>query len=799
MDSTRRVIELPELIPVLPVRNTVIFPNAAVPLIVGRTKSVQSVQQAERQGDLLLVVAQKDATKDEPVVEELYRIGVICLVSKVTQVEKESYQLIVNGLFRFRITEFIEGGKFLSAKGYQLPEGTLNLSPKTETLAMEVKEMGKTILNLSSIPGSEQIVKLLQQLDEPAQIADLCSTFLQLSIPIKQEILETLDVEKRLETLLGHMVREKEKLLLQNEIQTKMMERLSKDQRDHLLREQIRTLHEELGDESNLVDELSKKIESLGLPADAKKTAKEELSRMQSVPRSSPEYHVIRTYLDWLVALPWQKTSGKEAKDLNLLEAKNVLDEDHYGIEKVKKRILEHLAVSKLKNDIKGQVICLLGPPGVGKTSIAKSIAKALGRTFIRTSLGGVRDEAEIRGHRRTYIGALPGKLIQNMKRAGTKDPLMLLDEIDKVGNDFRGDPSSALLEVLDPEQNTTFMDHYLDVPFDLSKVFFITTANQIETIPSALRDRLEIIEMSSYSRKEKLEIAKAHLVPKVLAEHGVTDKDVIVPENTVQELIDSYTREAGVRQLSRELAGIVRYAASLIAMDASNKPVTLSVDKLETILGNKKYHHDTASDEKKTGVVTGLAWTPVGGEILKIEVTQMDGKGKLILTGSLGDVMKESAQIALSLLRSRLGTKISLPFDRLDYHIHVPSGAIPKDGPSAGVALFTALYSLMENKPVDSKTAMTGEITLSGNVLPVGGVKEKVLAAHRAQVRRVLIPEKNAGDINEISPDIRKEMEFFFVKDIAQVLKITGLVADTLELPQMPPPQSIQLQLPVN
>ncbi len=799
MDSTRRIIELPELIPVLPVRNTVLFPNAAVPLIVGRQRSVQSVHQAERQGDLLLVVAQKDASKDEPSSDELYRIGVICLISKVTQVEKESYQLIVNGLFRFRITEFVEGGKFLAAKGYQLPEGTLNLSSKTETFSLEAKELGKTILNLSSIPGSEQIVKLLQQLDEPAQVADLCSTFLQLPIPIKQEILETLDVEKRLESLLGHMLREKEKLLLQNEIQTKMMERLSKDQRDHLLREQIRTLHEELGDESNLVEELRLKIENVGLPADAKKTATDELTRLQTVPRSSPEYHVIRTYLDWMVSLPWQKTTAIESKELNLAEARATLEEDHYGIEKVKKRILEHLAVSKLKNDIRGQVICLLGPPGVGKTSIAKSIAKALGRTFIRTSLGGVRDEAEVRGHRRTYIGALPGKMIQNMKRAGTKDPLMLLDEIDKVGTDFRGDPSSALLEVLDPEQNTTFMDHYLDTPFDLSKVFFITTANQLETIPSALRDRLEIIEMTSYSRKEKLEIAKTHLVPKVLVEHGVTPEDVVIEPGTIQTLIDSYTREAGVRQLSRELASITRYAASQIATDPALKPIVLRPEKLEVILGHQKFFSETAAEEHKAGIVTGLAWTPVGGEILKIEVTQMEGRGKLILTGSLGDVMKESAQIALSLLRSRLGRNHSLPFDRLDTHIHVPSGGIPKDGPSAGVALFTALCSLVENRPVDSKIAMTGEITLSGNILPVGGIKEKVLAAHRAQIKRVVLPERNAGDLKEVGPEITKELEFFFVKDIAEVLKITGIISDTATLAPIPTPSAIQLQLPVN
>ncbi len=568
MEGMKRVIEMPEVLPVLPVRNTVLFPNAAVPLIVGRPKSVNGVKRAQQQGDVLLVVAQRESGKEDPSHDDLYRLGVVCLISKVTQIENESYQLIANGLFRFQITQYVDADGYLGAKGHQLPDTMAIRTSRAETLAEEIKQLARSILNLASIPGADSLLKLFDQIDDPGQIADLCSTFLHLNVPLKQELLEMQDLEKRLQQLLDHMVREKERLVLQGEIQAKMMERLSKDQRDHLLREQLKTIHEELGDDHNLQDDFAERIEEAQLSPEAKKVAREELSRLAVVQRSSPEYHVIRTYLDWLVNLPWAKMSAPPSEEVSLEKARQILDEDHFGIEKVKNRIIQFLAVNKLKRDMKGPILCLLGPPGVGKTSIGKSVARALGRKYIRTSLGGLRDEAELRGHRRTYIGALPGRLIQSVKRAGVRDPLMVLDEIDKMGQDFRGDPASALLEVLDPEQNNTFLDHYIDVPFDLSSVFFITTANMLETIPPALRDRLEVIEMTSYSKAEKMVIAQRHLIPKLLEDHGIGPHQLEIPPHTVEAVIEGYTREAGVRNLKRELAHLCRSAADIMAKE---------------------------------------------------------------------------------------------------------------------------------------------------------------------------------------------------------------------------------------
>lgn len=784
MEGIPKMIELPDLIPVLPVRNTVLFPNAAIPLIVGRPKSVQAIREAQKRGDLLLVIAQKDSAKDNPHHDDLYQTGVVCLISKVTKVENDSYQLIANGLFRYHVTEYVEAEGFLAARGTQLAELTRENSTWIETLTPQIKQMGKAILTLAAIPGSDALIKLFNQIQDPSQLADLCCTFLNLSVPVKQQLIEISSLDERLKTLLEHMIGEKEKLVLQNEIQGKMMERISKDQRDHLLREQLRTIHEELGEEGSVQDELAKKIEEAGLSSEAKKIAKEELSRLAMVQRSSPEFHVIRTYLDWLISLPWQKASAKAATEIDLNGAKRILDEDHYGLEKAKKRIIQFLAVNKLKNDLKGPLLCLIGPPGVGKTSIGKSIARALERQFVRMSLGGVHDEAEIRGHRRTYIGAMPGRIIQSIKRAGVKDALIMLDEIDKIGIDFRGDPASALLEVLDPEQNHTFVDHYMDVAFDLSRVFFITTANVMETIPPALRDRLEIIEMTSYSKAEKMEIAKRHLIPKILEEHGIAKEQLKLPDETVGILIDSYTREAGVRELTRRLSDLCRAAAEELASDHPPQQVDLSPERIETLLGPRKFFMDEVEKRPKAGVVTGLAWTPAGGQILNIEVTRMDGKGNLILTGQLGDVMKESAQIAVSLLRSGWGHKISLRFDKSDFHIHVPSGAIPKDGPSAGVAIYLALVSLIEKKAVDPKLALTGEITLRGMVLPVGGIKEKVLAAHRAGIRIVCLPRKNEGDLQDVSEDVRNQLRFHFLSDVSDTLRITGLGNFAPELP---------------
>ncbi|NBX67962.1 MAG: endopeptidase La [Proteobacteria bacterium] len=776
MDASHKNIELPEIVPVLPVRNTVLFPNTAVPLIVGRTKSIRTVRQAQKMGDLLLVVTQKDPSKEKPEVQDLYSVGVVCLISKITQLEKESLQVVANGLFRFQITEILEHDGYLAAKGFQLPEITSTYTERVETIASEIKQLGKTILTLSGAPGSEALIKLLNQIEDPAQIADLGCTFIHLNTAAKQRLLEISDLEERLHSLLSEMLREKEKLLLQSEIQNKMMERLSKDQREQLLREQLKTISEELGEETKTSDGLSKKIDEAGFPEDVLKIAKEELKRLNSIPKASPEHHVIRTYLDWLLAVPWSKTSGTPSEEISLSQAREILESDHFGIEKVKKRILQFLAVAKLKKDMKGPILCLSGPPGVGKTSIAQSMAKALGRNFVRISLGGVRDEAEIRGHRRTYIGAMPGRIIQAMKRAQVKDPLILLDEIDKLGSDFRGDPSSALLEVLDPEQNHTFTDHYLDVPYDLSNAFFVTTANMLETIPPALRDRLEIIEMSSYSKLEKMEIAKRHLIPKVIKDHGISEAQLTIEDEALGHVIEAYTREAGVRNLTRELAHLCRGAAEKLAGEKPPEKINILKADVETILGPQKLFPEVIEAEVKPGIITGLAWTPVGGEILQIEVARMEGKGGLTLTGQLGDVMKESAQIALSLLRSQIGKSGDIRFDQSDFHIHVPAGAIPKDGPSAGTAIFLALMSLIQNKPISSKLALTGEITLRGNVLPVGGIKEKIIAAHRAGVTTVLLPEKNAGDLKDVSDEIRSQLTFHFIKDIAQVLSIAGL-----------------------
>ena len=776
MDGTTKNIDIPELIPVLPVRNTVLFPNTAVPLIVGRTKSIKTVRQAQKMGDLLLIVTQKDPSKEKPETQDLYSVGVVCLISKITHLEKESLQIVANGLFRFQITELVEHEGYLAARGFQLPEIASTDTERAEALANEIRQIGKTILTLSGTPGADALIKLINQIEAPAQLADLGCTFIHLNTASKQKLLEISDLEERLNVLLSEMIREKEKLMLQNEIQNKMMDRLTKDQREQLLREQLKTISEELGEESKSNDGMAKKIEEAGFPEEVLKIAREELKRLNAIPKASPEHHVIRTYLDWLLAVPWSKTSGTPSDQINLQAAREILEAEHFGIEKVKKRILQFLAVAKLKKDMKGPILCLAGPPGVGKTSIAQSMAKALGRNFVRISLGGVRDEAEIRGHRRTYIGAMPGRIIQAMKRAQVKDPLILLDEIDKLGNDFRGDPSSALLEVLDPEQNHTFVDHYLDVPYDLSNAFFVTTANMLETIPPALRDRLEIIEMSSYSKLEKIEIAKRHLIPKVLSDHGIAAETLKITDEALGHVIESYTREAGVRNLTRELAHLCRSAAEQLAAENPPSSITVREGDIESILGPQKLFPEVVESEVKPGIVTGLAWTPVGGEILQIEVARMEGKGGLTLTGQLGDVMKESAQIALSLLRSQIGKSLEIKFDQSDFHIHVPAGAIPKDGPSAGTAIFLALASLLQNKPVSCKLALTGEITLRGNVLPVGGIKEKVIAAHRAGVTTVLIPEKNAGDLRDVSDEVKTHMTFHLVKDISQVLTLAGL-----------------------
>ncbi len=787
MDSVNK-LELPSLLPVLPVRNTVLFPNAAIPLIVGRAKSISAIAEAQKGSSLLLVLAQKDGSIDEPVHEDLHRTGVVCLISKVAQTNAESYHLLANGLFRYRVTEFLDCDGYLAARGHQMH--TLPAKgPRIDALAEEIQGLGKAILALTSIPGSDSLSKLFSQIQDAEQIADLCCTFVNISVELKQELLQCVDLETRLTRLLQLMLKEKERVALQSEMQSKMMERLSKDQRDHLLREQIKTIHEELGEDSGSNEDLKRKIERANLPKDALKVAKEEAGRLAVVHRTSPEYHVIRTYLDWILALPWSHGSAPDCGGIDLALAKKILDEDHFGIEKVKTRVLQFLAVNKLKKDLKGPILCLVGPPGVGKTSLGKSIARALGRKFIRTSLGGIRDEAEIRGHRRTYIGAMPGRIMQGLKRCGVNDPLMLLDEVDKIGLDFRGDPASALLEVLDPEQNNTFTDHYVDVPFDLSHVFFILTANVLDTIPAPLRDRMEVIEMSSYSKAEKLEIALRHLAPKLLADHGISPCELSLSREIISLVIEDYTREAGVRHLTRQLAHLCRGAAEKLTASSRPPRVEMGTKEVERILGPRKFFAEVVEERTQPGVATGLAWTPVGGEILHIEVSRLEGKGNLILTGKLGDVMKESAQIALSLLRATWTRPLALRFDKIDFHIHVPSGAIPKDGPSAGVPLFLALVSLVEGKSLPRHIAVTGEVTLRGSVLPVGGIKEKVLAAHRAGIKIVGLPERNIGDLAEVSEDVRNQMQFHFLKHVDDALKLVQITPPPITYPSVPKP----------
>jgi ATP-dependent Lon protease len=784
MDPTANpVLSLSDPLPILPVRNTVLFPNTASPLVVGRPKSIEAVRQAQRAGDLLLVVAQKDGEKNDPEPEDLHPVGVVCVISKITQTPHNGFQIVASSLFRFRISEFFPSVGFLSARGEQWPDVAAANTGKTETLAKETKKLALKLLSMLGTSGVDSAVKILSDLESPEKIADFCCSFLSRPLSTKQSWLEDRDLEHRLNTLLDEFVIEREKVTLQSEIQSRVMARASKDQREHFLREQLRTISDELGEDSGH-DDWTSKIEAAGLSAEAEKVARAEAARLTHVPRSSPEYQVIRTYLEWLTILPWSKTT---AKQFSLKEAKAVLDQDHFGLEKVKARISQFLAVRKLRADLRGPVLCFVGPPGVGKTSLGKSIATALGREFIRTSLGGVRDEAEIRGHRRTYIGALPGRIIQSLKRAGSKDPVMLLDEIDKVGSDFRGDPASALLEVLDPEQNHSFIDHYLDVPFDLSSVFFVTTANSLDTIPGPLRDRLEVIEVTGYSLSEKTEIAVQHLVPKLLKEHGMTPERVKIPRSTIQSIISDYTRESGVRGLSRQLAQLLRATAETLASDDPPRSVDCTPDTLDTTLGPRKFFPENVEESRQAGVVTGLAWTPTGGQILHIEATRMEGKGALILTGQLGDVMKESAQIALSLLRSQWGQEFPIRLEKTDLHIHFPAGAVPKDGPSAGAALYLALASLLENRPIDPRIAVTGEITLRGQVLPVGGIKEKVLAAHRAGVRLIALPRQNHGDLREVPAEVRSELRFHFVREAKELLSLAGLSGEPPEIP-LPP-----------
>ncbi len=763
---------LPETLPILGLSDIVIFPGTATPLLVETPQSVRLVDDVVAGDRFLGLVLQRNPEADTPRPADLWLHGCAGRVRKMLKFPDGTVRILVEGLRRFRIKEFISESPYLVARVEKLKDvvdTTLELAALTRNAARDFQEIVKLSPTLA-----EEVKSAAMNAEDPAQLSDLIAANLNLSLQERQHLLELPEAKARLSRLLPLLSRELEVLKLGSKIQNEVVTSMSKNQRDFFLREQIRAIQRELGEVDSgaaEVKELREQVEANHLPEEPKKIALKELDRLQQMPPAVAEYTMARNYVDWLINLPWAKFTEDK---LDLADAAALLDQQHFGLTKVKDRLLEFLAVIKLKHQLKGPILCLVGPPGVGKTSLGKSVADALGRKFARISLGGMRDEAEIRGHRRTYVGALPGRIIQSLRRAESSNPVILLDELDKVGSDFRGDPASALLEVLDPGQNSSFNDHYLDVPYDLSRVLFITTANWLDPIHPALRDRLEVIELPSYTASEKLQIAKRHLVPRQLEEHGLKKKLVRFPDATLRRVIQDYTREAGVRQLEREIAALTRKSARKIA-EGAKQPLTIASKELTDYLGPVTFTSEIAERISQHGIAIGLAWTPVGGEILFIEATRMPGKGQLILTGSLGDVMKESAQTALSFLRNRadsLGINAG-DFEKCDVHIHVPAGATPKDGPSAGLTIVAALASLFTRRRVRSDLAMTGEISLRGRVLRVGGIKEKVLAAARSGLKMVILPEQNRNDWLEVPVEVRDKMKVHFVNEISQVFAV--------------------------
>ena len=768
-------------LPVLPLRNTVLFPNQIIPIYIGRKQSLKLVTDVSKQSDkTIIVVAQKDGSVENPKGDDLYEIATLATVMKIFDMPDNSKSAIVKGIKRVKIKRFINYAEYFKCD-YENIEEVSSEFDETEVNAMcgNLKSLFANLINVAPYLSEEQS-NVLINIQKPEKISDKAISLMNISTSEKQEILEEFDIHSRLEKALVLINREIQRIELGERIQADVQDEISKTQKEYYLREQMKAIKKELGeDESNLeIKEIEDKIKKAKMPKEVLKVANKELDRLLKIPTHSPEYTVTRTYLDWLVELPWSKES-KDNEDIKYAE--KVLNEDHYGLKKVKERIVEHLAVRNLKRSrskkgskIKSPILCFAGPPGTGKTSIGKSIAKSMGREFVRISLGGVRDEAEIRGHRRTYIGALPGRIITSLKKAGTKNPIFILDEIDKLGMDFRGDPSSALLEVLDPEQNFSFNDHYLEVDFDLSNVMFITTANRVDQIPGPLRDRMEILEFTGYIQDEKLQIAKKHLLPKAIENHGLKKSEIEVSDEAIATTIESYTREAGVRNLERQLANLCRKTAKDIATKVKKK-VKVTPEVVEQYLGPKVFFSEVAERTNKPGVVVGLAWTAFGGDILFIEACKMPGKGMLKLTGKLGDVMKESAQAAFSYIRTNAKKYGIDPnfYKKHDIHIHVPAGAIPKDGPSAGVAMITSMVSLLTNKPVKSMLGMTGEISLRGNVLPIGGLKEKSTAAHRSGLKEIIAPHLNKKDLEEIPSKVKKDLKITFVKDVEEVVKL--------------------------
>ncbi|MBI5167102.1 MAG: endopeptidase La [candidate division NC10 bacterium] len=764
---------LPAVIPLLPVRDVVIYPFMILPLFVGRDKSIRAVDESLSRDRIILLVAQKDAEAEDPSQEEIYPVGTISMIMRMLKMPDGRVKVLVQGVARARITEYLRKNPYFEVRVAEVPEAEATAPPlEMEALMRSVKEqVGKSVQLGKGI--SPDVLVIINNLDHPGRLGDLVASNLDLKVEDAQEILEIMDPVVRLRRIAELLGKEIEVLEMQQKIQSQARGEMDKTQKEYYLREQLKAIQKELGEadeRAQEIQEYSAKIEKAKMPPQVEAEARQQLGRLQRMHPDAAEASVIRTYLDWLIELPW----GRQTKDkLSIKKASSILEEDHYDLEKVKERILEYLAVRKLKKKMKGPILCFVGPPGVGKTSLGRSIARALSRKFVRISLGGVRDEAEIRGHRRTYIGALPGKIIQSIKQAGSNNPVFMMDEVDKVGADFRGDPSAALLEVLDPEQNVSFTDHYLGVPFDLSNVMFITTANLADPILPALKDRMEVIEISGYTEEEKLHIAKRYLIPRQYKEHGIDRRHLEISDEAILKIINEYTREAGLRNLEREIATICRKVAKGVA-EGKKGLAKVTVASLHKYLRAPRFLREPEQEKDEMGVATGLAWTQTGGDVIYIEATVMKGKGSLALTGHLGDVMKESAQAALSYTRSRareLGIEEDI-FANLDLHVHVPAGAIPKDGPSAGITMATALISALTKTPVRRDVAMTGEVTLRGKVLPVGGIKEKVLAGRRVGIKTIVLPQENDKDVKELPANVKRGLHFILVDHMDQVLE---------------------------
>lgn len=768
-------IEIPETLPLIPLRDVVVFPYMIVPLFVGRDKSIKAIDESLSKDRLIFLVSQKEASEEEPVPSMFYKTGTVSSILRMLKLPDGKVKILVQGLMKAKIENFVQETPFFVVKVRRMhEEEEQKLNIETEALIKNVKELIEKLVNLGRVLPQDVMV-IINNINEPGRLADFISSNLGLKIENAQELLETDSPVERLKKLHEFLLMEMELLTVQQEIQNKAKEEIGKFQKEIFLKQQMEAIRKELGEldeRSQEIREYRDKIEKLGMSEIVKAEALKQLDRLEKMHPDSAESTITRTYLDWLIELPWSRNTED---NLDLKKGRKVLDEDHYDLEKIKDRILEFLAVRKLKKKTKGPILCFVGPPGVGKTSLGKSIARALGRKFVRISLGGMRDEAEIRGHRRTYVGALPGRIIQGIKQAGSNNPVFMLDEVDKIGVDFRGDPASALLEVLDPEQNHSFSDHYLNVPFDLSNVMFITTANFIDPIPPALKDRMEVIQLPGYTEEEKLFIAKKFLIPRQIEENGLKPEDIEFTDGSIKTIINNYTMESGLRNLEREIATVCRKVARKIAED-EKESFKVTEDNISQYLGPVRYFQEGVLKEDEVGVATGLAWTPYGGDILRIEASIMKGKGALVLTGHLGDVMKESAQAALTYARSRSKDFKIAPdfFEKNDIHIHVPAGAIPKDGPSAGITMAVALISAIKKTPVLRDVAMTGEITLRGNVLPIGGLKQKLLAALRGGIKRVILPEKNRVDLEDIPDYVKSNLKLIFAEHMDSVVKET-------------------------